>query len=155
VFDDPAPFAKVFQLANTVVRPLLRSPLHGVLSGRLMLLGYTGGKTGKHYVFAIGYFRWDDGDVLAFSSANWPAALRSARAVRVLIKGRWFDARPTVISEGEDKADLLGEFARRKGPRAAKGLMLGLPGDSQPDREQLVAAAAKTTIVRFALSAPA
>jgi len=50
------------------------------------------------------------------------------------------------------QAALLGEFARRKGRRAAKGLMLGRPGDRQPTREETRAAAAKTTITRFTLT---
>ena len=35
---------------------------------------------------------------------------------------------------------------------APKGWMLGLPGDRQPDKQQLLAAAAKTTLVRFSLT---
>jgi hypothetical protein len=147
--------AKVFALANAVVRPMLRSPLHPVLSSRLMLLNYTGGKTGKQYSFAIGYFPWDEGDVIVSSTATWPGAIGSARDIRVLIKGRWLPARPVVIKEAGPKADMLGEFAMRNGPRAAKGLMLGLPGDRQPDRHELLAAAAKTTLVRFSLTSPA
>jgi hypothetical protein len=56
-----------------------------------------------------------------------------------------------VIDEAEHKADVLGEFVRRNGARAAKGLMLGLAGDHQPDRQQLLEAGAKTTFLRFAL----
>ncbi|GAB1815237.1 hypothetical protein [Mycobacterium sp. MUNTM1] len=153
MFDDPARLAKFFAQANVVVRPLLRSPLHGLVSGRLMLLSYTGGKTGREYSFVTGYFPWDDGDVIVFSSANWPKTIGNARNVQVLIKGRWFNAQPVAIRELEQKANLLGEFAKRNGPRAAKGLMLGLPGNRQPDRHQLLDAAAKTTIVRLALTA--
>jgi hypothetical protein len=148
----PEKFAKVFRAANTMVRPLLRSRLHGVLSGRLMLLDYTGGKTGRRYSFPVGYFSWDDGDVLAFSTGGWPGHIGGAPTVRLLIRGRWHDAVPTVISDTNDKAAMLAEFARRNGPRAARGLMLGLPGDHQPARDELLAAAAKTTITRFALT---
>lgn len=70
----------------------------------------------------------------------------------MLIRGCWYDARPTVISGQEDKVALLAEFARRKGAQAAKGLMLGLPGDRQPTREEMLAAVAKTTITRFTLT---
>ncbi|MDX1886044.1 hypothetical protein [Mycolicibacterium sp. 120270] len=153
MFDDPARLAKFFARANTVVRPLLQSPLHSIVSGRLMLLSYSGGKTGKHYSFAIGYFPWEDGEVVVSSSANWPKTIGNAQNVRVLIKRRWFAARPTAVRELEQKADLLGEFAKRNGPRAARGLMLGLPGDRQPNRQELLDAAAKTTFVRFALAA--
>ena len=149
--DDPQRLVKFFARANTIMRPLLKSPLHALLSSRLMLLSYVGGKTGRKYVFAVGYFPWDDGDVLMLSSANWPKTINSANNIQVLIKRRWLHAEPTVIRQDDQKADILGEFAQRNGPKAAKGLMLGLPGDRQPDRQELLAAAAKTTLVRFAL----
>jgi hypothetical protein len=149
--DGPARLATFFARANAIVRPLLQSPLHRLVSGRLMLLSYTGGKTGNQYSFTVGYFPWDDGDVIVSSSANWPKTIGGAKNVRVLIKRRWLEARPTAITQLEQKADVLCDFAKRNGPRAAKGLMLGLPGDRQPDRQQLLDAAAKTTIVRLAL----
>lgn len=73
--DSPEKFAKVFKAANTVVRPLLHSRLHGVLSGRLMLLDYTGRKSGRQYTFPVGYFSWDGGDVLAIQH-RWVAGPR-------------------------------------------------------------------------------
>lgn len=150
--DSPERYAKIFKAANSAVRPLLRSRLHGIVSGRLMLLEYTGRKTGRRYTFPVGYFPWDGGDLLSFSTGGWPARIGGARGVRLLIRGRWHDAVPTVISDQDGKAGMLAEFARRNGPRAARGLMLGLIGDRQPTREELLAAAAKTTITRFALA---
>jgi hypothetical protein len=110
--------------------------------------------TGRRYVFPVGYFPWNDGDVLSFSSARWPVHIRRARSVRLLIRGRWSDAVPTVISDQEEKVAILAEFAMRNGPRAAKGLMLGLSGDHQPTRSELLAAAARTTLTRFRLTSP-
>ena len=46
--ESPSGFAGLFRAANAVVRPLLGSRLHPVLSSRLMLLEYTGGKPGRH-----------------------------------------------------------------------------------------------------------
>ena len=43
-----------------------------------MLLDYTGGKTGKQYSFAVGYFPWDDGDVIVSSTAHWPKVMGAA-----------------------------------------------------------------------------
>lgn len=150
--DMTAVFAKIFSAANTVVRPLLKSRLHSALSGRLMLLSYTGGKTGAQYEFPVGYFPWDDGDVLAFSSANWPKKLESARDVRVLIKKQWFAAQPTMVEPAERRADLLADFAKRNGVRAAGRAMSGVPGDREPTREELLTAANGTALVRFALT---
>lgn len=84
--DNTSIFAKMFAVANTAIR----SPLHSLLSGRLMLLEYVGAKTSTQYSLTVDYFPWDDGDVVIFSSANWPKTIERARNVRVLIKGRFF-----------------------------------------------------------------
>ncbi len=150
--DSPDRLAKLFAMAGTVVGPLLRSPVHRVLSGQLMVLDYTGGRSGKHYSFPIGYFTWGDDEVLAFSSRNWPKALRTADGIRLLIRGESHDATAVVVSAHDDKTQCLADFARTKGPRTAKRLMLGLPGDRQPSAAELDVAADKTTIVRFRLA---
>src|SRR5271168_3347867 len=100
--------ARVLGVANIAIRPLLRSHLHGILSSRLMLLEYTGKKTGRRYAFPIGYFPWDDGDVLSFSSLRgWPAVIEGAPNIRILVRGQWSDAEPTVTTDREEKADFL------------------------------------------------
>jgi hypothetical protein len=147
----PERLAKLFAVAGTVVRPILRSPLHGLLSNQLMVLEYTGGRSGKHYSFPIGYFTWDDNEVLAFSSRNWPKALRTADGIRLLIKGVSYEAGVDVVSGHDGKVKLLADFARVKGPRKAKRLMLGLPGDRSPSPAELDRASDQTTIARFRL----
>jgi hypothetical protein len=72
-------------------------------------------------------------------------------AVRLHIQGHEHQAVPTVVADNAEVARLLGEFARRKGPKAAKGLMLGLPGDRQPTDEELGVAGAKIRLVLFRL----
>jgi hypothetical protein len=46
----------IFKVMNPIMKGLLRSPLHRILSGSLMLLAYTGCKTDKQYTMPIGYF---------------------------------------------------------------------------------------------------
>lgn len=45
----------VFRLVNPLMKLLLRSPLHGLVSKRLMLLTMTGRKSGKQYSIPVGY----------------------------------------------------------------------------------------------------
>lgn len=132
------PSVKLFRPVNKLVRPLLGSPLHRMLSGRLLLLTYVGRKSGRRITIPIGYFDWEPDTVLALSSQpSWMPNLRGGRAVRLRVRGDEKSAVPTVVDDEAEVAALLGEFARRKGPRAAKGLMLGLPGDRQPTDEEL------------------
>jgi len=147
----PDRWARLFSVAGTVIRPLLRSRLHGLLSGQLMLLGYTGGRSRHRYCFPIGYFAWDGGTLLSFSSRRWPFALRAAVDIELLVRGSAHFATAVVVSGQQDKAVRLAEFARRKGARTAKRLMIGLPGDRLPSADEVATAAAATTIVRFDL----
>ncbi len=151
--DVKPPSVKFARKANKVIRPLLASRFHKVLSGRLMLLTYNGRKSGREYTIPIGYFDWDPGTVLAMSSQlGWIPSMRSGPTVRLRIRGREHSAVPTVIEEDTQVAAVLREFVNRTGPKAAKGLMLGLPGDRQPTDEEVLAAAAKTRLVRFRLT---
>jgi len=154
--DEPRrPPIGLFRMANHVVRPLLRSPLHGLLSGRLMLLAYRGRRTGQEHTIPIGYFALGDDVVIAFSSARWWVNLLDGRPVRVRLRGRWHDAVPTVATSTEDRAALLAAFVRRYGPRRAGRLPLGLPGDREPTTEELQRGAARMPIIRLTLTRPA
>ncbi|MFD7407371.1 nitroreductase/quinone reductase family protein [Streptomyces sp. NPDC059866] len=147
------PSMKFFRAANKVVRPLLASRFHRPLSGRLMLLTYNGRRTGREYTVPIGYSDWDPGTVLAMSSQlSWIPSMRGDPTVTLRIRGRDHQAVPTVIEDEQGITDTLREFARRNGPKAAKGLMLGFPGDRQPTEEELHTAAGKARLVRFHLT---
>ena len=76
----------IFKVMNPIMKGLLRSPLHRLLCGILMLLMYTGCKTGKQYTIPIGYFVWGQGELMSFSSARWWTNLRSSPPVRLLLK---------------------------------------------------------------------
>ncbi|MER5212031.1 hypothetical protein ABT063_15965 [Streptomyces sp. NPDC002838] len=147
----PPPIA-VARAANRLVRPLLLSPLHVLVSRRLMLLEYTGRRTGNRYRIPVAYRPWGDdgGQVLATSvGTGWPVNLRGGQPVRLLVRGRWRTAEPTVVERPEEVADLLGDLAARQGPRAVAALRVGLPGDRQPTRDELLLAGTRVRVGRF------
>ena len=123
----PAP--AVFRFMNPPIRRLLRSPLHGLLSGQVMLLEYTGRVSGRTYAIPIGYFPWVAGSVLSVSGTRWWKNLRDGRQVSLFIRGVRHAAVPTVIDSAESRAELLAEFVRRYGPKGAGRLQAGLPSD--------------------------
>ncbi|WP_410606597.1 nitroreductase/quinone reductase family protein [Amycolatopsis sp. lyj-109] len=147
------PPVALVRAANRVVRPLLASRLHGVLSRFLMLLTYTGRKSGRRITIPVGYFDWEPGMVLAatFAQSTWIPSLRTAPTVHLRIRGRECEAVPTVIEDRAAITELLAEFAERKSPREAK--MLGLPGDREPTPEELSEAAGRSRFVLFRLEA--
>jgi hypothetical protein len=146
-FGRPAP--ALFRLMNPVMRRLLQSPLHRLLSGQLMLLEYTGRVSGRSYAIPIGYFAWDGGSVLSFSSSRWWKNLRDGRPVSLLVRGVRHTAVPSVIESADSRAELLDEFVRRYGPKVAGRLQAGLPSDRDPTPDELRLAASKKMLVRF------
>lgn len=46
---------KASDLYNPIVKSILKSPLHGMMSGSTMLLTFTGRKSGKQYTTPISY----------------------------------------------------------------------------------------------------
>jgi hypothetical protein len=49
------PFTLLNRTGNPLVRLLLKSPLHPLLSGRLALITVTGRRSGRAYTFPVGY----------------------------------------------------------------------------------------------------
>ena len=137
---------------NPIIKGLLRSPLHGLLDGTLMLLTYTGCKTGKQYTIPIGYFVWGQGELMSFSSARWWTNLRSSKSVWLLLKGRRVQAAPIVIEEREAVIATLEEFIKRLGPRTARRLPIGLPRDRKPTRDDLRNVPRGIALVHFLLT---
>jgi hypothetical protein len=142
----------IFKVMNPIMKGLLRSPLQNLLDGTLMLLNYTGCKTGKQYTIPIGYFVWGKGELMSFSSARWWTNLRSSPSVWLLLKGRRVRAVPTVIEEREVVIDTLEEFIKRLGPRAARRLPIGLPRDREPTRDDLRNVPRDIALVHFQLT---
>jgi deazaflavin-dependent oxidoreductase (nitroreductase family) len=67
------PFAVFNRSANPVVRAVLGSPLHPLLSRGLALITVTGRRTGHRYTFPVGYRR--DGNRVTIQ-VGWPARKR-------------------------------------------------------------------------------
>ena len=78
------------RLVNPLVRALLRSPLHPLLSGRLMLLRVTGRRTGRTFEFPVGYSGDDRGLVVRVAAPHrkqWWRNITGATPVTVVLRG--------------------------------------------------------------------
>jgi len=63
---------------NPVTRFLLATPLHSLMSGRLMLLSFTGRRTGRSYTTPVSYVRLGDSLLVPGGGGWW----RTSRALR-------------------------------------------------------------------------
>jgi len=84
-----------------VVAALLRSPLHRVASGQLLLITYTGRRTGRSFTTPAMYARTGDDLVVHVAHAErkvWWRNLRGGAPVRVRLRGRDYDAEAEVVT---------------------------------------------------------
>jgi F420H(2)-dependent quinone reductase len=135
---------------NVVVRLMLRSPLHFLLSGGLLLLTYTGRKSGKQYTIPVAYAR--EGDVVTvFTYHAWWKSLLGGAPVVVEIKRQRFHGRAEVIRNDEKAiaTELLAYL--RKHPKAARGYNVPLDAKGQPDPDAVRQAAQFMVMVRIRL----
>ena len=77
--------------ANPVVKAVLSSPLHPLLSRGLALITVTGRRSGRRYTFPVGYRQHGDRVII---NVGWPERkdwwrnLRQERPVEMRIRGR-------------------------------------------------------------------
>lgn len=91
----------LFAIINPVMRALLRSPLHGIVSDSLMLITFTGRKSGRTFTTPVRYVECD-GVIRCFTSREipWWRNLRGGADVTLTVQGRQAQYHASVI-EGD------------------------------------------------------
>jgi|SRR5580658_890601 hypothetical protein len=130
--------ARIMRAVNVPMRAALSLPFPIPLSGKLMLISYTGRKSGKNYRQPVSYVR--DGDVLLTpGGGRWTFNLAGSRPARLRLRGRDLPARPELVTDPGELERLLGIIAK-KNPRAAKFIPIPRRPDSSLDPDALDAA---------------
>ncbi len=134
---------------NAFVKILLRSPLHNLVSHGMMLITYTGRKSGREYSVPVSYAIDDDGALLttSFKKRVWWRNLRGGAAVMLRLEGQNVPAEAEVVEAETAVADYLCTYFDRY-PKMAPHFYVTLGPDGAPNPEELTAAAAKRVIVR-------
>src|SRR5438552_16956766 len=73
---------------NPVARFLLATPLHSLMSSRLMLLRFSGRKTGRSYTTPVSYVRVGD-SLLVPGGGAWWRTVEGTSQTYVYIRGVW------------------------------------------------------------------
>jgi hypothetical protein len=136
-------------VANIFVRALLRSPLHGLMSKTLLLLTYTGRKSGKHYQLPVGYRR--DGRIVTLVAGNpWWVNVRGGAPVTLRLAGAELRGFAAPIEEKRQAEDALMAFIEKM-PYLAKMYNVTLTQGKRPDRASVEAAVNTQVLVRVTL----
>ncbi len=148
----PAPPSdRMLKLMNPVVRLLLRSPLHGMVSKALMLLTFTGRKSGKRYTIPVAYVRQND-VVTVFTSHAWWKNLRDGAPVQVEIQH--VRRTGTAVAISDDVPAIAAQFLAdlRANPTLAKTYHIPLDATGEPDADAAGRMAAHEVLVRIHLA---
>jgi deazaflavin-dependent oxidoreductase (nitroreductase family) len=135
---------------NKIMIALLRSPLHGMLGGSMMLITFTGRKSGKTFTTPVNYLIVQDesGEYLLTTSQRdrtWWRNLRGGAPVTLRLRGRDVSARAEAI---EDELRVTAELLTylQKQPKMSRYYEVGLDDNGQP-KPQDIARIAKTRLV--------
>ena len=99
---------RVVRYFNPLMRLVLGGRAHGMLSSRLMLLSFSGRKTGRSYTTPVSYVR-EGADLLVPGGGAWWKNLAGSSA-RVRLQGEWKSVTPVVIYEPDELSETLGRM---------------------------------------------
>ncbi len=129
---------------------MLRSPAHGMVSKTVLLITFTGRKSGKTYTTPVDYSQ--DGDlVYIFTHANWWKNLRNGAPVTLRIRGREIQglAEPVAEDKGAVAAGLMAHL--RKVPSDARYYGVTFDDHRNPRADEVETAAQNVVMIRVRL----
>jgi deazaflavin-dependent oxidoreductase (nitroreductase family) len=137
---------------NPFMKAILRSPLHGLLSGSTVLITVTGRKSGKAYATPVNYWRQGDClNIVSLRNRTWWRNLRGGCPVTLRLQGQDVKAWATVTEDDQGVAASLAAYLRQV-PRYAQYLGVTLEPNGQPKSEDIVQAARTRVIVQVKLN---
>jgi len=101
----PTP-ARLMRVFNEIPKLLLRSPFHGVLSGRILLLEVTGRTSGRRYAIPVAYVE-HEGMLLVGAGAPWTKNVRTGVPLAVVLRGKRRRAMPEMVRDPRELAQLV------------------------------------------------
>lgn len=144
--------ARLMRIVNVPMRPLLRVPFSTPLNRRLMLLTFTGRKTGRVYRQPVSYVA-DGGELFTPGGGRWTLNLSDQRPIRVRLRGRDRRAVPELVRDPAEVTRLLQRMLAAN-PRLASFVPVIGP-DRQVDQARLAEALGHGfCVVRWHLDEP-
>ncbi|HET9566651.1 MAG TPA: hypothetical protein VFP27_19595 [Mycobacterium sp.] len=131
----------LLRAVNPAVKFLLGTPLAGGLRRQMMVLNFTGRKSGRHYSIPVSAHRLDNA-LYALASAGWTANFRDGATAEVLWDGKKTTMRGELIRDPATVADLSHRAAESYGAKTAQRMMgLKFRDDRVPTLEEFTEAA--------------
>jgi deazaflavin-dependent oxidoreductase (nitroreductase family) len=135
-------------LLNAFMKVVLRSPIHGMVSKTVLLITFTGRKSGKMFTTPVSYSKQGD-QVTIFTHSQWWKNLRRNRPVTLRIKGHDFKALPLPIAD--DKRAVAAGLVNhlKQVPFDARFYHVTLDANKNPNAGEAAEAAKTVVMIRL------
>jgi hypothetical protein len=128
---------------------LLRSPLHGLLSGSVALVEVRGSKSGRAYAVPVNYVLQDHTVLIASRpDRTWWRNIGAGTQVGIWLRGRRVVGHGTVVRASEGVAAGLSALLQVRSDWA-KYYGIGVGPDGEPDAESVRREAARRVLIRI------
>jgi hypothetical protein len=149
---------RYYAVVNAVMRVLLRSPLHGVRSAHIILLEFTGRRSGRRYVMPVSYWQRGPTEVICLSSAAWSrwwVNLADAQ-VGLVLRGVAHTGRSELVADPALRRVLVVGFLGHNAQDARHyGVATDPGGQPAPDGLTALADSPLTKVIRIMLDSQA
>src|SRR5947209_11271670 len=134
------PPSAVLRVVNPVLGFLLRTPLAGPARKQLMVLSFTGRKTGRPYTIPVSAHVIDN-DLYALTGASWKQNFRGGAPAQVVYDGKSTAMRGELIRDRAAVSDLFHRCTESYGvQRAQRMIGLKFRDRQMPSRDQFAEA---------------
>jgi hypothetical protein len=142
----------MLRVVNPILRSLLRTPVMGAARNQLMVLSFTGRKTGRRYSIPVSAHRIDN-VLYALTGAPWKRNFRNGATADVLLDGKSTTMAGELIQDPSVVADLYRRCAESYGVKTAQRLMgLKFRDDRIPTLEEFRAVAERDGLAAVRLT---
>jgi deazaflavin-dependent oxidoreductase (nitroreductase family) len=128
-------FLWVRAILNPVAKVILRSPMHRVMSRRLLLITFPGRRSGKHYTTPISYVQQGHTLLLGVGGPWWKN-LRGGVPVQVRLRGKTYAGRAEAWTD-EASMTRVYRIILAHNPTQARFMGITNTSDGQPDSRDI------------------
>jgi len=111
----------IFSIANPIMKAILRSPFAGPLAEEIMVLTFTGRKSGKKFSTPVGFVRNGD-HLIVFNHSNWWKNFIGGAPVSMTIKGKEVTGTATLVTDLQAIKQMIVDLNAAHPPQRARQL---------------------------------
>jgi hypothetical protein len=141
----------LMKLMNPLMKAVLRSPLRGRMGDKLMVLTFSGRKSGKQFSTPVGYHREGD-TIFVYTHSPWRRNFEGGAAVAMLVNGQKLRGQAETITDSEIVLKGVQDFIAKEGVKNTRMLGISLDTSHEPSEAELRQAIVGLAMVRITIS---